>query len=708
MPPKIQKATPIPPTSNPSDPVRASAPVDGLSVSYWEVLDMGTGTLSETDASAALKRIALVLLAISVSVFFCFYEEVLVSVNSSSASSALGGPFQLPSAAADHAPVDARSALFLTWVNATSYACCNMTLPSSISIRTSPGIASPSSLSYFDTRTSGGSAPRSVYGDGRSVFEKLYSNIVLTSPLSYFPTNQKQLGKADSASLITSGGVRGLYYDAQDLSAQDLSAQDLSASPTPSVVIPKPLHITRTVALKSLYGAALRHLSPAVLANKEVGVTKGMTAYPVPPVPVIPGRITGSTAPPKNVPTNSKLSRALVLANLTSAFSILADEIILALFLARERYIGASSAFAPWIQMLQDVDETVDLGPVRERVRKMSMPVLNGQYFPTRDELKNAEKPPPSQCGWKFSPKVLEGFDTTGWEDEYMHTRAYAKTIAFNLAADYGWLITAPVPEGDIDGSGLDWFAELLVSKKERERMKIAAEKSAKSNVASFAHTEDKQQKYRIEDFNYNHNNKISDLIEWGLCIATSRAVSSSDREYVADAYFPPSKPASRMEDPSPEHVFMQQVEELIENEYRYIDGRAKNAEGSKTEAQRAAAAALGNVKFVPVLDFINHGGKGELSEEVGTGNFLVKIDEGVVERQGGEIIANYNIDAYSALDWYLTQGFVPQERARDFVLGKNIMDPKDSTRDYEEDQKSWDSLAHERDRSKAWHEIRA
>jgi hypothetical protein len=349
--------------------------VDGLSVSYWEVLDMGTGTLSETDASAALKRIALVLLAISVSVFFCFYEEVLVSVNSSSASSALGGPFQLPSAAADHAPVDARSALFLTWVNATSYACCNMTLPSSISIRTSPGIASPSSLSYFDTRTSGGSAPRSVYGDGRSVFEKLYSNIVLTSPLSYFPTNQKQLGKADSASLITSGGVRGLYYD-----AQDLSAQDLSASPTPSVVIPKPLHITRTVALKSLYGAALRHLSPAVLANKEVGVTKGMTAYPVPPVPVIPGRITGSTAPPKNVPTNSKLSRALVLANLTSAFSILADEIILALFLARERYIGASSAFAPWIQMLQDVDETVDLGPVRERVRKMSMPVLNGQY----------------------------------------------------------------------------------------------------------------------------------------------------------------------------------------------------------------------------------------------------------------------------------------------------------------------------------------
>jgi hypothetical protein len=148
-----------------------------------------------------------------------------------------------------------------------------------------------------------------------------------------------------------------------------------------------------------------------------------------------------------------------------------------------------------------------------------------------------------------------------------MHTRAYAKTIAFNLAADYGWLITAPVPEGDIDGSGLDWFAELLVSKKERERMKIAAEKSAKSNVASFAHTEDKQQKYRIEDFNYNHNNKISDLIEWGLCIATSRAVSSSDREHVADAYFPPSKPASRMEDPSPEHVFMQQVEELIENE---------------------------------------------------------------------------------------------------------------------------------------------
>jgi hypothetical protein len=110
----------------------------------------------------------------------------------------------------------------------------------------------------------------------------------------------------------------------------------------------------------------------------------------------------------------------------------------------------------------------------------------------------------------------------------------------------------------------------------------------------------------------------------------------------------------------------------------------------------------------VPVLDFINHGGKGELSEEVGTGNFLVKIDEGVVERQGGEIIANYNIDAYSALDWYLTQGFVPQERARDFVLGKNIMDPNDSTRDYKEDQKSWDSLAQERDRSKAWHEIRA
>lgn len=106
---------------------------------------------------------------------------------------------------------------------------------------------------------------------------------------------------------------------------------------------------------------------------------------------------------------------------------------------------------------------------------------------------------------------------------------------------------------------------------------------------------------------------------------------------------------------------------------------------------------------MVPLLDFVNHGGTTSIVEETtpgsaSLGTFKVFLDEHTLEDGKGEITANYNIDGYSGLDWYLAQGFVPLERAGRWDKGKNIMDGTVSA-----GPKAGDGGGKEREASEKW-----
>lgn len=92
----------------------------------------------------------------------------------------------------------------------------------------------------------------------------------------------------------------------------------------------------------------------------------------------------------------------------------------------------------------------------------------------------------------------------------------------------------------------------------------------------------------------------------------------------------------------------------------------------------------FGALRMVPIVDMINHdfdaGGMVELTghEKLSEGDFVEALQEGdegafVVRsirhgrrkalRVGQELLVNYNVPHYSALDWFVSSGFVPPER---------------------------------------------
>ena len=173
------------------------------------------------------------------------------------------------------ATANAKHALFLTWLNATTTTCCAMPIPPSISLVTSPAITHPLSHVHYDTAVTHAKSVLSPAGTGRSVFEKLYKAIVVNPTRSLSSLFGYNDPLANSRTVITSGAVRGVYYDAA-------TADPTATPPTlkrPILVIPPQAHVTRTVALKSLYSGALNYLTPGAAKGElnplfiEVGKT---------------------------------------------------------------------------------------------------------------------------------------------------------------------------------------------------------------------------------------------------------------------------------------------------------------------------------------------------------------------------------------------------------------------------------------------------
>ena len=83
----------------------------------------------------------------------------------------------------------------------------------------------------------------------------------------------------------------------------------------------------------------------------------------------------------------------------------------------------------------------------------------------------------------------------------------------------------------------------------------------------------------------------------------------------------------------------------------------------------RGTASATG-VRLVPLLDLINHdhkavGGFVELTENTDLlGAFVVRHQ--LAWKRGDEVLVNYQLDGYHAMDWFLSLGFVPSELLSD------------------------------------------
>jgi len=107
--------------------------------------------------------------------------------------------------------------------------------------------------------------------------------------------------------------------------------------------------------------------------------------------------------------------------------------------------------------------------------------------------------------------------------------------------------------------------------------------------------------------------------------------------------------------------------------------------------ASRAVAGRedYGRLRLVPVMDMINHDvaadkfteltGKEKLedgffldADEIHAGTFVVRSQrhgERKPLRFGQELMANYNVPAYSPLDWFLNMGYIPPERAGKWTM---------------------------------------
>ncbi|KAL7543101.1 hypothetical protein ACHAXR_012420 [Thalassiosira sp. AJA248-18] len=96
-----------------------------------------------------------------------------------------------------------------------------------------------------------------------------------------------------------------------------------------------------------------------------------------------------------------------------------------------------------------------------------------------------------------------------------------------------------------------------------------------------------------------------------------------------------------------------------------------------------------GSLRLVPVVDMINHDeaadkfveltGKEKMedgdfldADEDDSGTFVVRSrrhGERKPLRRGQELMANYNVPAYSPLDWFLNMGYIPPERAGKWTM---------------------------------------
>ena len=239
-----------------------------------------------------------------------------------------------------------------------------------------------------------------------------------------FYWGQMEDGQGESTDFIMSGGGRGIWYD---------PSRDNSPSHTgsfPVVSVPQGCQMTGAGAIETITDIAARELE----SNDKLKIPLIMSYQP--PYVSNPGSKFAKLVTPHQAVDHNP-SRMQVSQNVGYMASQLDDSMLLAVWLARERWLGPESEWAPYIRTLPGVTEEWTepewsnvIGRVEEMMVKegnVKKEDVNGTPLDPKFMHRYYATPPPATCGWMVEgwgrgrvTNSLEsiGVNVEGWDEE--------------------------------------------------------------------------------------------------------------------------------------------------------------------------------------------------------------------------------------------------------------------------------------------------
>jgi len=504
--------------------------------------------------------------------------------------------------------------------------------------------------------------------------------------------------KSNSDPYILSGGGRGVYLAYPSESETVLS-------------IPPNCQVTADYTVKTLFAAAqdlLNSPDPPQVAPSQTRTAPYLTAS------------AGVMHPQKSIKATETPKVKDVISNLAFSLSPLDDALIIAIWLARERWLGADSEWAPYIRTLPGVQnlsleewekvlKKFEANKKRLAMEKRKKKLKTTRKTPTAEELfLNENPPPPQSCGWMIEPKHLKaalkklhektGNNLEGWERETIGVRDYVELIAVGMAENVGWIITGGIPAKDGLVAGEMVKVEPWDPTQMREGMTVtemlmwAICTVTNRGVSGLEHNEIKhpptndlykQFRLHFEDMSLKKGhekppkparvrlvpimdmvNHDSDAVGYVELDNKDANVSSANR--------------SRKKWNAP-----LAIEDALKQEYPLVslfDGRGSDVVPIKPNSQSPEAASVrdpANDINVPPdenltsLRRYNNSSKHYAKENEVPGTFVIRRSR---PDQVGELLVNYNSDGFSFLDWFLHFGFIPSSLQRDYLMTQNTL----------------------------------
>ncbi|GMH57611.1 hypothetical protein TrRE_jg12927 [Triparma retinervis] len=225
-------------------------------------------------------------------------------------------------------------------------------------------------------------------------------------------------GEAEGESIeyIMSGGGRGVWFDP----TRDPDFDTDGDTEFPVITIPPGCQMTSSSAIRTLMSVASHLVSlPSVSMPMMMSYAPPYVSSP-------------STTHAKLVTPHQEVdlspSRRDVISNFAYMSSQLDDGMLVAVWLARERWRGERSEWAPYIRTLPGVTDGWGETEWGEALRMVEERGGNARKLPTKEELhRGAKTPPPATCGWMVEGggrgRVLEalgqmGVNVDGWDKE--------------------------------------------------------------------------------------------------------------------------------------------------------------------------------------------------------------------------------------------------------------------------------------------------
>ncbi|GMI16781.1 hypothetical protein TrLO_g12408 [Triparma laevis f. longispina] len=508
--------------------------------------------------------------------------------------------------------------------------------------------------------------------------------------------------KSNSDPYILSGGGRGVYLAYPSDKETILS-------------IPPKCHVTADYTINSLFTAAqdlLNSPDPPAVASGQTRTAPYLTAS------------AGVMHPQKSIKATGTPKVKDVISNLAFSLSPLDDALIIAVWLARERWLGADSEWAPYIRTLPGVQnlsleewervvkkfegKQKRFGSEKQNPKKSSFT----RKMPTAEELfLNENPPPPQSCGWMIDQKHLKtalqklhektGNKLDGWERETIGVRDYVELIAAGMAENVGWIVTGGIPAKDGLVAGEMVKVEPWDPTVQREGITVtemlmwAICTVTNRGIAGLEHNEIKQpptndlyRQFRthFEDMSLKkgHDQPPKPARVRLVPIMDMVNHDSDSVGYVElDTKHPPTSTANRSNSRRKWNATILEISGPHVPEYplkSIFDDRSDATIPIRSDTQPSGGASkirdpendirLSDENLTSLRRYYNsttHYAK----ENETPGTFVIYRTS---PTQTGELQINYNSDGFSFLDWFLHFGFIPSSHHREYLMTQNTL----------------------------------